>query len=42
MSRAFIHDGAIRNAMIGTAAIQHAGDFGNAVTVPVAANQGGF
>ena len=42
MSRAFIHDGAIRNAMIGTAAINTLEIAGNAVTVPVAANQGGI
>lgn len=41
MSRAFIHDGAIRNAMIGTAAINTLEIAGNAVTVPVAATQGG-
>lgn len=41
MSRAFIHDGAIRNAMIGTAAINTLEIAGNAVTVPVVANQGG-
>lgn len=41
MNRAFIHDGAIENAMIGNAAINTLEIAGNAVTVPVIADQGG-
>lgn len=40
MSRAFIHDGAIRNAMIGTAAINTLEIAGNAVTVASGATGG--
>jgi len=41
MRRTFIHDGAIVNAMIGNAAVNTIEIAGNAVTVPVSANQSG-
>lgn len=41
MRRTFIHDGAIQNAMIGQAAINTLEIAGNAVTIPVSANQSG-
>ena len=42
MNRTYIHDGAIQNAMIGTAAVNTLEIAGNAVTVPVIAAQGGL